>query len=518
MGMTQTIALIALGIFFVVMVGIGIWSVKHTKTMNGFLLGSRNVGAWMSAFAYTTSYFSAVIFIGYAGKTGWQVGLGGIWIGIGNAILGCMLAWLLLARRTRNMTHRLDSSTMPEFFAARYQSGSMKVYSALIIFIFLVPYAATVYKGLGYLFGKMFPFLDGLIPGIGPEIYCMFIIAVLTAIYLVLGGYVATIMTDFIQGIIMLVGVVVMVVVIVNNPAVGGFTNGMAQLREISASLADTDLTHLFGGPQWKFLLMNILLTSFGTWGLPQMIHKYYAVKDDASIRRATILSTIFALLIGASAYIVGMFGRLYLNNQLPGGNYDAVIPDMLYKALSGGVFTNIVLSVILLLVLSASMSTLSSIVLTSSSSIAIDLLPTVKKNVNKKRQLVFMRVLCFLFIAASFIFASFKIAFIMQLMSFSWGVVAGSFIGPYVWGLYSKKITRVGSWCGMLSGLLVVGGCTLITTFSNPAGLAAGFAQASSLSQDFGVWAMAVSFVITPLVSLFTKKYSNEFTESVFE
>ena len=128
------------------------------------------------------------------------------------------------------------------------------------------------------------------------------------------------------------------------------------------------------------------------------------------------------------------------------------------------------------------------------------------------------MRVLCFLFIAASFIFASFKIAFIMQLMSFSWGVVAGSFIGPYVWGLYSKKITRVGSWCGMLSGLLVGGGCTLITTFSNPAGLAAGFAQASSLSQDFGVWAMAVSFVITPLVSLFTKKYSNEFTESVFE
>ena len=214
------------------------------------------------------------------------------------------------------MTHRLDSSTMPEFFAARYQSGSMKVYSALIIFIFLVPYAATVYKGLGYLFGKMFPFLDGLIPGIGPEIYCMFIIAVLTAIYLVLGGYVATIMTDFIQGIIMLVGVVVMVVVIVNNPAVGGFTNGMAQLREISAPLADTDLTHLFGGPQWKFLLMNILLTSFGTWGLPQMIHKYYAVKDDASIRRATILSTIFALLIGASAYIVGMFGRLYLNNH----------------------------------------------------------------------------------------------------------------------------------------------------------------------------------------------------------
>lgn len=519
MGMTQGVALFALTLFFVLMVGIGIWSSRRTKTMNTFLLGGRNIGAWMSAFAYTTSYFSAVIFIGYAGKTGWQVGIGGIWIGIGNAILGCLLAWLLLAKRTRCMTHRLSASTMPEFFSARYQSDGMKMFAALIIFVFLVPYAATVYKGLGYLFGKIFPFLDGIIPGVEPEIYCMFIIALLTAVYLVLGGYVATIITDFIQGIIMLVGIILLVAVIVSNPTVGGFANGFASLREISASLSDADLTSWTGGPQWRFLLMNVLLTSFGTWGLPQMVHKYYAIKDESSIHKATVLSTLFALIIGVGAYVVGTFGRLYLNNQLPAGNnYDAVVPEILYLALTEGVWTNVLLSIILLLVLSASMSTLSSIVLTSSSSIAVDLLPLCTRKVDKKKQLLLMRLLCFLFIGASFVFASFKIAFIMQLMSFSWGVVAGSFIGPYFWGLYSKKITRAGAWSGMLSGLIVVGGGTLFCVLTNPAGAAAGFQQASSLSQDLGVAAMAFSFVIVPLVSLFTKSYSASFTDTILE
>ena len=98
--MTQTIAIISLAIFTVLMVWVGIKSYKKTQTMQGFLLGGRNIGAWMSAFAYGTSYFSAVIFIGYAGKTGWTIGIGGIWIGICNALLGSALAWKLLARRT----------------------------------------------------------------------------------------------------------------------------------------------------------------------------------------------------------------------------------------------------------------------------------------------------------------------------------------------------------------------------------------------------------------------------------
>ena len=506
--MTQTIAFIFLLAFTALMIVIGLYTSKHSKTMDGFLLGGRNIGPWISAFAYGTSYFSAVIFIGYAGKTGWTAGIGGIWIGIGNAILGCLLAWLVLARRTRTMTHTLNSSTMPEFFEARYQSKNMKIYSALIIFVFLVPYCATVYKGLGYLFSQIFPVF-----GSNGEVICMFIIAALTAIYLVLGGYVATVMTDFIQGIIMLVGVVVMVVVIVNNPVVGGFTEGLAKLKAIEPNLVSP-----VGGNMWSFLLMNILLTSIGTWGLPQMIHKYYAIDNEKHIYKAAVVATVFAVIIGGGAYIVGTFGRLYLGNTLPaGGNYDAVVPQMLMNALSGNILTNILLSDILLLVLSASMSTLSSIVLTSSSAIAVDLMPVVNPNYDKTKQMIVMRLLCFVFIAASFLFATFKVAFIMQLMSFSWGVVAGCFIGPYLWGLYYKGTTRAGAWAGMLSGLVIVGGGTLICTVTNPDGALEGFKVASNLSQNFGVAAMAVSLVVTPVVSLFTKKLPEEQIETAF-
>ncbi len=500
--MTQIIACIFLILFTVLMICIGVKTSKQSKTMSGFLLGGRKIGPWISAFAYGTSYFSAVIFIGYAGRTGWTVGIGGVWIGIGNALLGCLLAWFLLARRTRRMTHNIGAATMPEYFEKRYHSQAMKVYAALIIFIFLVPYCATVYKGLGYLFSQIFPIF-----GSNGNVICMFIIAVLTGIYLVLGGYVATAVTDFIQGIIMLVGVVVMVAVIVSNPVVGGFSEGFAKLRAIEPSLVS-----VFGGSQWTFLLMNILLTSFGTMGLPQMVHKYYAISDEKQIPKAAVVSTAFALIIGTGAYVVGTFGRLYLNNTPPADGLDAVVPQMLMSALSGSVWTNIILSVILLLVLSASMSTLSSIVLTSSSAIAVDLMPVVKPDYDKKHQMVLMRSLCLLFVAASFIFASFKVAFIMQLMSFSWGVVAGCFIGPYFWGLYSKRITRAGVWCGLLSGLLVVGGGTLYYTLTDS------FAAASSLSQNFGVCAMAVSFVITPLVSLFTKRYDPASLESAFD
>ena len=500
--MTQIIALIFLLAFAIAMVLVGISSSKRSKDMDNFLLGGRKIGPWISAFSYGTAYFSAVIFIGYAGNTGWNVGVGGLWIGIGNALLGCLLAWLLLARRTRNITHTLNASTMPEYFSKRYDCRGMKIYAAVIIFLFLVPYCATVYKGLGYLFAQIFPVF-----GAHGDIYCMLLIAVLTAVYLVAGGYIATSITDFIQGIIMIFGVTVMVIVLVKNPVVGGLSEGFARLRAI-----DPDLVNPVGGKSWKFLMMNIFLTSFGTWGLPQMVHKYYAIGDEKKIPIAAIVSTAFALIIGVGAYLTGTFGRLYLDNTLPAAGVDNVVPIMLMKALSGTVFNNMVLSIILLLALSASMSTLSSIVLTSSSAIAVDMMSVINPNYDKRKQMLLMRVLCFFFVALSFLFASMKIGFIMQLMSFSWGTVAGCFIGPFIWGMYSKKITRAGAWAGLLSGLVIVGGGTVLLT------LTSGFGAAKAASQDMGVYAMAISFVITPLVSVFTKKLPAEHNDMVFK
>jgi SSS family solute:Na+ symporter/sodium/proline symporter len=304
-GMTKYVFL---GVFVVIMVAIGLFSRRKVKNVQDFLLGGRQMGPWLTAFAYGTTYFSAVIFIGYAGKIGWGFGISSTFIGIGNAIIGSLLAWLVLAGRTRKMTHDLNASTMPEFFEKRYDSKAMKIVTALIIFIFLVPYSASVYQGLGYLFERTF--------GV-PFIYCMAAMAILTGAYLLLGGYVATALNDFVQGIIMLIGVGFMIYFIISNPAVGGIGNGLKKLYEIPND--GPGLVSIFSAHPLN-LLGLIILTSLGSWGLPQMVHKFYTIKDDDAVKMGTVISTVFALIIAGGAYFVGGFGRLFLNNTMPLG------------------------------------------------------------------------------------------------------------------------------------------------------------------------------------------------------
>ncbi|MDR1691731.1 MAG: sodium:solute symporter [Oscillospiraceae bacterium] len=518
MEMVQNIATAALLLFAVGMVAIGLISRKKAATVEGFVLGGRRVGPWMSAFAYGTTYFSAVIFVGYAGTHGWNIGVASIWIGIGNALIGCLLSWKLLAARTRRMTHVLGARTMPELLEGRYLSKNMKIVSACIIFVFLMPYAASVYKGLGMLFSSVFfpdldPVADTAFLGMSATNLCILIVAVLTAAYLVLGGYTAIALSDFIQGIIMIAGVVVLVVAMTLHPNVGGFGNVLSGLAKV-----DKGLTDFTGGGQWSFLLTNILLTSLGVFGLPQMAQKFYAIRDQASVKRATVVSTVFALIIGCGAYYVGSLSRLVLS-EVPKGGTDAIIPTMLMNAFSDSIPGMILLAVILLLVLSASMSTLSSVVLTSATAITVDLVFRLKTD--EKRQINITRLFCLLFVACSFVFATFNFAVIVSIMSYSWGVVAGCFIGPYVWGLFSQKITRAGAWAGMLGALATVLIMTVSGTAANLGGstLYEAFSAASKNSPLFGVAAMGVSLFLVPIVSLLTQKYKfpKEHVEKVF-
>ena len=495
----QLYTTVALFIYTAIMILIGCISYGKSKTLDGFLIGGRNIGAWATAFAYGTTYFSAVVFVGYAGQHGWNIGIGAIWIGIGNAFLGCLLSWLLFANRTRKMTKHLNARTMPDFFEKRYGSKGMKILAAVIIFIFLVPYSAAVYKGLGSLFSAVFP-------GV-PTWVWMMAIAVLTAIYLVAGGYIATSYTDLVQGVIMIVGVVLLIVTVLRHEAVGGLRGLMENLGSFQSlpddpnPITGSQLTNIFGGSSFRFLCFNIMLTSFGTWGLPQMIGKFYAIKDTAAIKRGTIISTFFCVVIGCGAYLIGSTSRLILGGQLPDGGIDAVIPALLMEVLGNGRMGLILLAIIMVLLLSASMSTLQAVVLTSASAVAVDLIPAVrKKPMASENQMLLTRLFCLAFVACSFTFATRNIPIIVSLMSFSWGVVSGCFIGPYIWGLFSRKITKAGAYAGILSGLLTVGGATLVIT------LHSGFSAAAARSPEMGVSAMAVSMIMVPLVSTFTK------------
>ena len=150
--MDMFIKISMLVVFFGVMIGIGIYCRKKATDVNGFVLGGKSVGPWLTAFAYGTSYFSAVVFVGYAGQFGWKYGIAATWAGIGNALIGSLLAWAVLGRRTRVMTHHLKSATMPQFFESRYFSKKLKLAASAVIFVFLIPYTASLYNGLSRLF------------------------------------------------------------------------------------------------------------------------------------------------------------------------------------------------------------------------------------------------------------------------------------------------------------------------------------------------------------------------------
>lgn len=496
--------------FVLITIGIGIYCNKKTSSVSDFVLGGRTLGPWMTAFAYGTSYFSAVVFIGYAGQFGWNYGISATWIGLGNALIGSFLAWALLGNRTRIMTKHLDVSTMPEFFEKRYVSKGLKISSALIVFIFLIPYTASIYNGLSRLFEQAFN-LDYSV--------CIFAIAILTAVYVIMGGFKATAINDFVQGLIMLVGIAAVVVCVVNNQ--GGLSTSMQNLGNIADNKGNTGTLNSIFGPEPLNLLGVVILTSLGTWGLPQMVQKFYAVKDTSSMKRGTIISTIFAFVVAGGSYFMGGFGRLFttteaitIDNKIV---YDMIVPEILNTAVP-----EILFGIVIVLVLSASMSTLSSLVLTSSSTLTIDLIkPFLKKEMSEKKQVFVMRIFIAVFILLSVILALNKNTYITTLMSISWGALAGAFLAPFIYGLFSKKVTKASVWACFISGVGITVLSTVLFTqgfFPELQETLKGLPLNLASPINWGAISMLFGLILMPIVSLFTKNKKQAEINQVFE
>ncbi|MCR5476616.1 MAG: sodium:solute symporter [Lachnospiraceae bacterium] len=490
--------LLMLILFFGVMILVGILSAKSNKGVNDYVLGGRSVGPWLTAFAFGTSYFSSVVFVGYAGQFGWKYGLSATWIGLGNALIGSLLAWLVLGRRTRVMTQKLDARTMPEFFGKRFDSASLQVAGSVIAFIFLVPYTASVYNGLSRLFGMAFE-IDYKI--------CILLMAVLTGAYVILGGYMATALNDFIQGIIMIIGICAVIVSVLQQK--GGFLSAVRQLSLIPADdvavpalQGSQGLLTAFFGPDPLNLLGVVILTSLGTWGLPQMVHKFYTIRDEKAVRTGTVVSTFFAVVIAGGCYFLGGFGRLFesvvIRTESGAVAYDSIIPQML------STLPDLLIGIVVVLVFSASMSTLSSLVLTSSSTLTLDFLKkTCWKKMTEKTQLLVIRVLVAFFIILSVVLAFNPPTFIAQLMGISWGALAGAFLAPFLYGLYSKKITAASVWASYAVGV----GVTVLNLFLK-------FIKSPI---NAGAITMIAGLIVVPLVSCITKKPEKARIDEIF-
>ncbi len=487
----MVIRIILLILFFAVMIGIGVYTRRHAVSVSGFVLGGRSVGPWLTAFAYGTSYFSAVVFVGYAGQFGYKYGIASTWVGIGNALLGSLLAWVVLGRRTRIMTKHLDSMTMPDFFGKRYDSPALRVVASAIAFIFLIPYTASVYNGLSNLFEMAFDI---------PYSVCVIVMALLTGVYVIIGGYMATALNDLVQGIIMLIGIVVVIGAVLSGH--GGFLAALKELAQVQAP-ETADMPGAFAsffGPDPLNLLGVVVLTSLGTWGLPQMIQKFYAIKDEKSVQTGTVISTIFAVVVAGGCYFLGGFSRI--SGILPEADgsikYDKIIPTML----SG--LPDILIGIVIVLVLSASMSTLSSLVLTSSSTLTMDFIkPLFAKDMDDKKQLVWMRIFLAGFIIISVVIAMDPPGFIAQLMGISWGALAGAFLAPFLYGLYWKKVTPAAVWASFITGV----GITVSNMFYPYIGSPV----------NAGAIAMVAGLIVVPVVSLISPKMDSKKVDEIF-
>ncbi len=500
---SMVLKILMLVVFFGVMVGIGLYCRRNATDVNGFVLGGRSVGPWLTAFAYGTSYFSAVIFVGYAGQFGWKYGIASTWVGIGNALVGSLLAWGILGRRTRIMTQHLASATMPEFFGKRFGSHSLKVSASVIIFIFLIPYTASLYNGLSRLFGMAFN-IDYSV--------CVVAMAVLTGVYVIAGGYMATAINDFIQGVIMIFGIIAVIAAVLKSQ--GGFLAALDGLSQVSDPLVSDapGIFNSFFGPDPLNLLGVVILTSLGTWGLPQMVQKFYAIKNESQVNKGMVISTVFAFIVSGGCYFLGGFGRLFTDrlspaNGMPSGGYDAVIPTML----SG--LPDILIAVVVILVLSASMSTLSSLVLTSSSTLTLDLLKgNVIRDMDEKKQLSVMRALIVVFIAISVVLAIIQykssVTFIAQLMGVSWGALAGAFLAPFLYGLYWKRTSKLSCWVCFVFSTVVM----LLNIF-----VRGSFPKLLQSPINAGAFCMLAGLVLVPLVSAFTPAPTRALVDDAF-
>lgn len=497
---------ITIGIYIVLMVIIGITQGKKAKSIADLTVGGRNAGAWLSALSYGTAYFSAVMFVGYAGGTGKGFGLWGVLAGIGNAIFGSWLAWKVLARKTRDISYRLKLKTMPQYLEKRYSSEAMRLFACIIIFIFLIPYSASVYKGLAS--------VAEVLLGIDVDI-CMIIIAVVAAFLLVFGGYLVQARADFMQGIVMMFGITLLIVCVVRCDAVGGFEGLKEYARTLGTQPSATNGLPKLNASQWISLIATVLMTSFGTWGLPQMVTKFFGIKDDKQAKKGITISTFFAFLVAGGGYFIGSLCYRYftysqLNNPADPDYIvqDYIVPYMLKESN----LPSVLLGIVLVLLIAASVSTLCSVTLTASSTFTIDFIKHFKKDLNDKNSSLIIKVLCVIFIICSYIIANTDTA-ILDMMSYSWGIISGSFLAPYVCSLFCKKINSKGAWTSILGGFAIAvipAVAKLATSFTDNATVS----MLAGKGPVFACIAMVVSLALCFAVSAVTKSTNEEETD----
>ncbi|MBU8920330.1 MAG: sodium/proline symporter [Bacteroidales bacterium] len=420
--------IVVLILYVGVLVGIGVWSSRKTATAEDFIIGGRKVGPWVTALSFIAVYFSSVLIIG-GGAFGYKFGMGTVWIGAINVLVGCTLCWIVLGRRVRRFTERMGVNTISGFFSKRYNSPEAGVFSALIIFIFLIIYNVSVVKGMAHSFEVLMglPYWGGVL-----------ISGIVIIFYVVLGGYQAVVWTGLIQAWVMIFSLLLLTFRTLN--AVGGLSEGMRRLAEIGPGYVNTP-----GEWGWAGLISFCLVVSLGVWGMPQLLIRFYSIKDAKTFRLGTVIVTVGAA-IAVLPYLNGALSRLLIPDLQ---NADLAIPSL----------SRIVLSpwgaaILLAGVVAAGMSTFAGVLIIISSSLVRDVyINGMKKVMTGKQEILANRVISGAVGVIALLIALKPPALILVLTGFSWAVIASTNLWPLLLGLYWKGASRAGAFASMLAG-----------------------------------------------------------------
>jgi len=471
----------------------------------GYLLGGRSIGPVVTSFSFAATYISGVCMVN-AGKIGWDWGVGAMWNAWGNVLLSIMFMWGLMGVRSRVMSEKLNVQTLPDYLRLRYGTEYFKLVGSIVVFIFMIPYTAAVFSSLSYMFTSVF----GL-----PYLTAVIIMAVLAAIYLVVGGYKAAAKIDVAQGGIMVLGGIILAIATLRAPEVGGLAQGIERMRNLgtvttSSGVVTTgaDLINFGFNGNWSLLMGIIpfvLMTSWAPNGLPQMVTKFFAISSAKQVKIGAVVCSILGLLILTGVHTPGMFVHLFYS-ELPAGGTNVLVPDMLTRIFGSGMVGQLCLSLILLLVLSASMSTLAGLVLSSSASLGLDFIKGyISKDINEKKTTILLRICTLFFVVAALSLALMNLGVISSIQSLAWGAMSGFFLAPYVYGTLGKWPTKTSAIVGSLVGLAAAVMIPTVIKSYFPA-----IAQYCTTVNACAV-ATVLPLIVVPIVSAFTKKVEPE-------
>jgi sodium/proline symporter len=495
--------LVAMCLYLLSVIGIGIFYAKRAnENSDNYFIGGRKLGPWVAAMSAEASDMSGWLLMGLPGLAYWCGLSDAIWTAIGLAV-GTYLNWLLVAKRLRRYSVVAgDSITIPEFFSNRFKEKKKIILAIASVFIlvFFAVYAASCFVT----FGKLFSTLFG-----APYKTVMIIGAIVVIAYTFLGGFLAESVSDFMQGIIMIIALCTVLTlgivaaggvsaILENIKAIPGFFDffGIASPQVVDGvQQLDSAGKPLFGaaGNYGLLTIISTLSWGLGYFGMPQVLLRFMAITKSSELKKSRRIATVWCVISLVVAVAIGLIGRtLYPSELLTNG-----ASENIFIVMSTGLLPALLAGVVMSGILAATMSSSDSYLLIASSALSRDIFKGIIKKDATDKQVMFMSRVTLLALAVfGIIIALDEGSVIFKVVSFAWAGFGATFGPIMLFSLFWKRATRAGAIAGMLTG----GGMVFIWKF-----------LIKPIGGVFGIYELFPAFVLSCIVilvvSLVTKK-----------